>query len=102
MDMYETEIALIKKYVKSLTRPNKSIRKKNFQQLSYSKWAANEVLSYVLKRPDVRPVKTVEYFAKKMDAYACKNGKAGYAFSVAYDISMDILDMLITKGERRK
>ena len=86
--MYETEIALI--------------NKKNFQQLSYSKWAANEVLSYVLKRQNVRPLFAVEEFSAIMDKHACENSKTGYIFSVAYDISTDILDMLIAKGEQEK
>lgn len=93
--MYESEIEKIKEYIKELDRPNNKMQKNNFRQLSYSKWAANEILYRVMQYPDVNPILLVEQFAFKMNDYSCKHGPSSFPFSVAYDISMNILDILM-------
>lgn len=71
------------------------IKRKYFDQKSYSNWAANEVLLYVQKHSDMSPIEAIEEFAKKVDRYSVKNPNTSYIFSVAYDVAMDILDVFI-------
>ena len=93
--MYKDEVLLIQNYISKLHDPDRELKKSCFKQLSYSKWAANEVLNFVKNRPRTPPVFSVETFASMMDEYACMNQGTSYIFSIAYDIAMDILDMLL-------
>lgn len=71
------------------------IKRKYFDQKSYSNWAAHEVLLYVQNHSDMSPIEAIEEFAKKVDRYSVKNPNTSYIFSVAYDIAMDILDIFL-------
>lgn len=65
-----------------------------FQTRSCQKWAVNELLLYLKKFPLKDPIKATEEFVFKMDDLACRQGDT-YMFSIAYDTSMDVLDMLL-------
>lgn len=66
-----------------------------FEQFSYSVWAANEILTELMNTPDVPPLYTLELFREKMDDYSCLNKETSYIFSVAKDATENIIDMLI-------
>lgn len=93
--MNEIAIQAIESYIHELKDPQRNYKKSRFEQATYSKWAAIEVLGYVKHRRDISAIQAVEEFIHKMDKYACSNGRNSYIFSVAYDIAMDILDLLI-------
>ena len=93
--MNEIAIRAIESYIHELKDPQTNYKKSRFEQATYSKWAANEVLGYVKYRKDISPIQAVEEFINKMDDYACEVGRSSYIFSVAYDIAMDILDLLL-------
>lgn len=88
---------IIKDYITDLPEPNYRCRFKRayFSQRSYSIWAAEEVLRTIRKRNDVSPIYTVEEFVNRMEYFACKRPSTSYIFSVAYDIGVDILDILM-------
>lgn len=92
--MNEQAIVIIKNYMKRLNRPNRSKKILHFEQLSYSRWAANELLNCVMEQNSKSPVRIIEEFISKMDTYSCMNG-ASFIFSVAHDTAEDILDMFL-------
>lgn len=93
--MNEQAILIIKNYMKRLKRPKGGIRMPHFEQLSYSRWAANELLNCVMKQSSKTPVKVIEEFISKMDMYSCMNSNASFMFSVAHDTAEDILDVFL-------
>ena len=91
-------IFLIREYiVNDLRDPGIDWNSMVFKQRSHAKWAAKEVLKYVIKHKELTPIEAVSNFAKLMDYYSCKNPHTSYVFSVANDIAVDILDMLICR-----
>ena len=94
--MVGSAIAAIRTYVDNLmSEPLVLWPHRYFEQQSYSRWAANEILSYVLHHLGMSPITAVEEFANLMDEYSCKNQFSSFGFSVAHDVAMDILDMLL-------
>lgn len=86
---------IVKDYIADIKDPRCNYKREKFMQLSYSKWAAEEVLRTIRKRKDLSPIECVEYFTSKVDQYSLEHSKSSYIFSVAYDISMDIYDILL-------
>lgn len=71
--------------------------KRDLEMDSYVKWAAREVRDYVVKHPEKPVTEAVEDFRIKMDQFSCSSKKSlqSFIFSVAYDTTTEILDMLI-------
>lgn len=88
-------ISTIQDYMLDLKEPKCNWKASRFSQLSYSRWAANEVLIYVTKRKNISPIIAVEEFIAKVDKYSCMNAKHSYPFSIAHDIATDILDIFL-------
>lgn len=86
---------IVQDYILDLSDPRSSLRRSHFKQLSYTKWAAEEVLRTIRKRRDMSPTAAVEEFVNKMDQYALMHGNLSYIFSVAYDVGLDILDIFM-------
>ena len=66
-----------------------------FIQSSYSRWAVQELLTFVKQHKDMKPINAIELFIHKMDDYACTNSKNSYIFSVAHDIAEDVYDIFL-------
>jgi hypothetical protein len=64
------------------------------RQMSYSKWAANELLAAIKSNPGRSVHEVISMFIYKMNEYSLK-GSESYLFSVAYDIAVDIYDKYI-------
>lgn len=98
MESEQKELALsaIEAYIWDLREPRRKYTKQRFVQLSYSRYAAEELYYYVEKHDDISPIQAVEQFSKLMDEYSCsvKNKEMSFVFSVAYDIAVDVLDIL--------
>ena len=67
--------------------------------LSYSKWAAIECANYI-RCSDKAPIDAMDEFIKGMDKLACGTTKHREMFSIAYDVTIDIYDYLMRKGEQ--
>lgn len=93
--MNEQAILIVKNYIKRLKRPNSSKKILYFEQLSYSRWAADEILRCFMNQNTRSPVDIIEEFISKMDMYSCVNGNASFMFSVAHDTAEDILDVFL-------
>lgn len=62
---------------------------------SYRKWAVNEILRSIRESECVLPpIMIVEDFIHKMDDFSCKNNKSSFIFSIAYDVAIDVFDIL--------
>lgn len=78
-----------------LKEPQYRLSRGCFEQRSYQRWAVDEILKNIEESKFTPPVLVVEDFIRKMDDFSCKNKKAGIIFSVARDVAIDILDVLI-------
>ena len=79
-------------------KPNK-YNMKDLEYRSYWNWALDELLREIEVDDDI-PVDTViEYFANKMETYACKDHPKSFIFSIAYDVSFWVLDIWISLGK---
>lgn len=93
--MNKSVTSVIRSYIVTLNKPTHNWRTSKFEQTSYSKWAAKEVLKYVNEHDTMPPVMAIEEFIRKMDKYSCLNKHTSYMFSVAHDIAEDILDRFL-------
>lgn len=66
-----------------------------FDQRSYSRWSANEILKFIIDRPFTPAVEIVEDFALKMEhlLYVSEDKASSSIFSIARDTAADILDI---------
>lgn len=65
-----------------------------FKQKSYQKWAAKEFLSYVKNSKDT-VLNAGEEFMELMDKFSCDgNHENRWMFSVAYDVSVNLVELL--------
>lgn len=85
---------IVQKYIRDLPEPSIYLARSHFYQRSCTKWAAEEILRTIRKR-DISPIRAVEEFVEKMEQYACHRSESSYIFSIAYDIGIDILDILL-------
>lgn len=71
--------------------------RRDLEMDSYMRWAIREVLNYVVQHPELPVTEAVEEFRFKMDHFACSAKKSlqSFVFSVAYDVSTDVLDNLL-------
>lgn len=64
------------------------------RQISYTDWAAKEVLLYIHKRQDITPLEAIEEFIVLMDEYSCVDPETSFIFSVAHDVAENIIDYI--------
>lgn len=93
---YKTYVlnALQKCAEENLRQPGCNLKKGCFDNRSYTKWATYEVL-YAIECYEGEPEDAIELFMSKMNRYACLNQKSGIIFSIAYDVAVWMLDLLI-------
>jgi len=66
-----------------------------FNQRSYSRWAANEILELVMDNPFSTPIDIIEEFIIKMDYFSCIDLSTSLIFSIAKDTAEDILYLFL-------
>lgn len=69
----------------------------SLERLSYSKYAADELLKCLKKQDSTPPLLVIENFRDRMDAYSHLNEKSSFVFSVARDVAGGIVDELISQ-----
>ena len=89
--------SIIEDYILDLKIPHRVTYKNSlwFAQMSYSVWAAEEVLNYVRNNQNRPVIYVIEEFVMKMNRYSYINNDTSYVFSVAKDIAEDILDIFL-------
>lgn len=60
---------------------------------SYSRWAANEFLDYLRNSP-IDPYMAAEEFVQMIDNFSCSIYDERGMFSIAYDVSVNLLDFM--------
>ena len=94
--MYEIVLSVIHDYLVDLdkcTRPR--FGQTRYEEQSYARWAAYELMFAILDNRDIHPIDVVEKFVCKMVKYSeCKSEKKRIIFSIAQHVSEDILDIL--------
>lgn len=89
-------LSVIQEYVdERLKEPGWGMSRDWFKQISYSRWAADEIIKNIRESRYTPPIQVVEDFIRKMDDFSCKNSKTSIIFSVAHDMGENILDFLI-------
>ena len=100
----EQMISLIRDYVFDNMLPQytfHNVKNRYFQEESYLLWAADELINRISERRTESPVKTVEDFVRQMKRFSRLNSKSKYAFNVAYELSVNILDVCRAAGWTR-
>jgi len=65
-----------------------------FDQATYSRWAGDELIDLLERNPTIPPIRTVNEFTKKMDAFSIMGKENNIMFSIAKDFSENIGDVL--------
>lgn len=86
---------VIQDYILDLEEPRCNWRKSRFDQLSYSRWAAKEILRYVKKHRDLKAIDAIEDFISMIDRFSNINTDTNYVFSIARDVAEDILEIFL-------
>lgn len=94
----ERQIRAIIEYIEDIGEPQPKWPKVEFEMVSYSKWAAEQILSSALAHPEWSPIRAVEEF--KYMVNSCMRKKLNYPeieliFQSAYDTATDIGDILM-------
>ena len=81
-------------YVMDMQLPKDIPKYKNrFKNISCSKWAVNELLTYIIRKKDQSPIKSIEEFVNMMEVFSKYSDKDGAMFSIAKHVAEDILDI---------
>lgn len=67
-----------------------------FRYRSYCHWAIIEIRKCIIKSSPNLVIETLEKFRYKMDNLACSatDGNKNFMFSIAYDVTTDVLDVI--------
>lgn len=91
-------VSAIEDYIYDLTDPQRSWPKYYFRQRSFSRYAAGEILTLVKKASSFQEsIDAVTDFGIKMKSFAIMDHddkNDAQIFSVAYEVTTDILDIL--------
>ena len=99
MEKHESAIQKITTYIGNLERPNLKMKAEEFEEASYSIWAAEEILDRVINNCDLvpphisgklplKPIQIIAFFADEMDFFVCDGG--GKMFKIAKNVAEDI------------
>lgn len=91
----EYAIAVVRKYIARLGWFGFGKDDRYAETLAYERWAANEILTLLKLRRREPPLTVIEEFADKVNKYSTFNAKTSFAFSTAYDVAIDILEIFI-------
>lgn len=93
--MHEEQLILIfADYALDFVHPRNLVKSgARFAKTSYSIWATNELLSYILENNTVDPLVSIERFAARMKDYSTMSAKNREMFIVAKEIAEDFRDM---------
>ncbi len=96
----ERQINAIVEYMNGVPIPTSNYPSGVFEDCAYTKWAAEEILIFVLSHTDWTVMKSVEVFKKRMAKYSrlssCDNYKCNIAhiFDIAWRTAIDISDII--------
>lgn len=73
-----------------------NMKKCLFDLFSYQRWAIDEIRREILENENKHPIEVLEDFKYKMSYAACRANSmdSNMIFSIAYDVAIDVLDIL--------
>lgn len=69
-----------------------------FKKQSYLLWAADELVNQILNRKADPPIKVLYIFANQMCRFSKLNPDNSYAFDIAYELAINIIDICRAAG----
>ena len=93
----ERMIRVIMDYITDIGEPEANWPEKEFAKVSYSRWAASQILVLALSTPDWSPMRAVEEFKTKVGGFMLKptyNSDVTEIFRIAYETAIDLSDIL--------
>ncbi|MCM1090083.1 MAG: hypothetical protein NC413_04515 [Muribaculum sp.] len=96
MSKHEQVILIIEDYIFDITEPQRNWDKHWFKEVSYQRWAGNELLNRVRRNPDKDPIDVISDFVIKTREFSSKDHgdkEDRQIFSVAYEMATDILEI---------
>lgn len=93
--MNDVAIEIIEHILDCYSFPSYGMRTKEFAQVSYTRWALDELRFRLFQADENTAISIVEKFIAEMDEYACARRDSYIMFSVAYDIAIHVLDVLL-------
>lgn len=71
-----------------------------FKNACYSKWAVDELLTYIIRKKEKSPIDSTKEFINMMDKFSKMTEKDKNMWSIAKYVAADILDMFYAmKGD---
>lgn len=93
-NQYETALSIVKDYESYLEFVHEQ-QGYSLEQMSYSKWAVDEIFKYLDEQKTSAPLVVIENFRDRMDRYSRLNEKNGLIFSVACETAENIIDLFL-------
>lgn len=88
-------VHVIIEYIASIGEPTQRWPEMEFEKASYTRWAATEVLEYVLDNPDHTVIRSVEEFYQMCWDYSMLSlNESNFIFDIAKDTAGNILEIL--------
>ena len=91
-------VNVIREYIATLPDPASSWPNIEFDRMSYTRWAADEILIYVLANPNLSVYHAVEDMKASFEVYMTMQDmfkyEINFIFEIAYETAEDILDIL--------
>jgi len=100
--MNDRAIQVILNYLEKDSEPPQLwMGKRDFEELSFSRWAADELLNAIWDKPLVPAEDTVEAFAIKMELYAmfAERQSASRIFSIAARTAEELLEVITEESK---
>lgn len=94
--MSEAVILILEYYVaEHLFEPGHNWPKYYFDERSYSRWAAYEIIARVKAQPETAPIIIIEDFIRELDNCYDASEKNETIFSIARNAAEDIIDLFL-------
>lgn len=96
-------IKMVKGYLQELdSYPIPHWNSSELEYYSYSKSTLNDILERLRMDRTSPPLQVVMEYRDMMDKYACKNPEGSFMFSLAYDVTENIIDEIIKLSHRKE
>lgn len=97
MSKHEQVILIIEDYIFDITEPQRNWDKHWFREVSYQRWAGNELLNRVRRNPEKDPIDVISDFVIKAREFSSKDyedKEDRQIFGIAYEMATDILEII--------
>lgn len=94
--MNEAVILIIQDYItEHLFEPGPNWPRYYFEERSYSRWVANEIIERIKAQPSTSPMIVIEDFIRELDNCYCASEHHEVLFSIARDAAEEIIRLFL-------